>query len=120
MGRDRGDWIFWTPRVLAILFVLYLSMFALDFFENPGSGFLGVVLSLFVHFGPVFVLVVFLILSWKWEMVGAIGFALIALFYMISFFASFEWIIFFWMLQGAGPAVLIAILFFVGWKRKRR
>ncbi len=68
----------WLPRVLCILAILLISMFALDsfsqertFWQNLGA--------LLMHLIPSFVLIALLIIAWKWELIGGITFATIGL-----------------------------------------
>ena len=68
----------WTPRIICILAILLVSMFALDAFESDQSiwqqisGFL-------IHLIPTYILVAFLIVAWKWELIGGVLFSLIGL-----------------------------------------
>ena len=42
-----NKFIFWTPRILAILFILFLALFSLDVFDG-NYGFWGTILGLFI------------------------------------------------------------------------
>jgi hypothetical protein len=127
MKKKRGDkFIFWTPRILAILFLLFLAMFSLDVFGN-GYTFWQTVLGLFMHNIPVFILLAALIISWKKnEVVGGIAFILFGIWYMarlaISMFMNppFQWYFLSWSLLVAGPAFLVGILFLIGWCRNKK
>ena len=68
----------WTPRIICILAILFVSMFALDAFE-PGLSIWQQIGGFLIHLIPSFVLLTFLIISWKWEYVGGILFAIIGL-----------------------------------------
>ena len=96
-----NKFIFWAPRIISILFILFLSLFSLDVFEGD-YGFWGTIFGLIMHNIPVFILTILLIISWKHELVGAITFAVAGLFY-IGFLLSdavinskFEWYMFSW------------------------
>ncbi len=118
--RKVGKWLFWTPRILAILFILFLAMFSLDIFEG-NYGFWGTILGLFMHNIPALILLIVLIISWKHEIVGGIAFILAGLLYIASLLMKgFEIYMLLWVLQIAGPAFLVGILFLVGWKQKRK
>jgi hypothetical protein len=70
--------IHWTPRILCMLAILFVSMFALDSFDPAYS--LGHQLVAFLrHMIPSFILVVFLVIAWKWELIGGIILLAIAL-----------------------------------------
>ena len=61
----------WTPRILCICGILFISLFALDAFEEnltiweQISGFL-------IHLIPSFILLGILLVAWKWEKIGGI------------------------------------------------
>lgn len=124
-NKKIKKWIYWTPRVLAILFILFLAMFSLDIFEG-NYGFWGTILGLFMHNIPSLVLLAVLLISWKYEIVGGIVFILAGLLYtgmsIIRLIMSnpHEWYMLSWSLQIAGPAFLIGILFLVNWRRKKK
>lgn len=117
--------IYWTPRVLGILFVLFLMMFSLDIFDG-NYGFWGTVVGLFMHNLPAIILAVLLWLSWKREIIGAITFIAAGLLYvgliMISGLASgrFEWYMLSYSFIIAGPAILVGVLFLLGWLKKKK
>ena len=58
--------LFWTPRALSILFIAFLSMFALDVF-GEGLSFWQTLLALTMHLIPSFILIAALVLAWRWE-----------------------------------------------------
>jgi hypothetical protein len=68
----------WTPRILCILAILFVSMFALDSFDSrltlwqQISGFL-------IHLIPTYILIIFLVVAWKWELIGGIILAILGL-----------------------------------------
>ncbi len=68
----------WAPRVLCILAILFVSLFALDSFQEGLSIWqqLGIFL---MHLIPSFVLIVLLLIAWKWEKIGGIIFMIIGI-----------------------------------------
>ena len=70
--------LFWTPRVICIAFAIFLSLFALDVF-NEGYGFGKTLLALLIHLVPVYIVLLVLAIAWRWEWIGAAGFAGLAL-----------------------------------------
>lgn len=68
----------WTPRVLCILAILFISMFALDAFEG-NAGFWQKIGDFLIHLIPTYVLIAALIVAWKWELIGGIIYCLIGL-----------------------------------------
>jgi hypothetical protein len=77
MNASTKRVIFWAPRVLCILFAMFLSMFALDEF-NEGYGFGETILALLIHLFPTFIVAISLVIAWRWEWVGAILFIALA------------------------------------------
>ena len=68
--------IHWLPRIICILAILFISMFAMDTF-GPEKTIWQQLGDLSVHIIPSFLLIAFLVLAWKWEFVGGIIFTLI-------------------------------------------
>jgi hypothetical protein len=120
MKKKISRWIYWTPRIFSILFLLFLALFSLDIFDG-NYGFWVTLLGLFMHNIPVFILAILLWISWKHEIVGAITFFLAGLAYIAMLFMNpkFEWYMISWSITIAGPAFLIGILFFMNWYKKR-
>jgi len=104
--------LFWAPRALSIAFALFLSMFALDVF-GEGYGFWNTLLALAIHLIPTAILILALMLAWRWEWIGALLFAAAGALYVASAFSHPDWI-----LMIAGPLFLIAALFLVNWIKR--
>lgn len=118
MRGNQSKFIYWTPRVLAILFILFLMLFSLDVFD-AASGPREIALGLLIHNIPTLILLMALIISWKYEIVGGIAFILAGLLYIVFMKTGnqFEWMILSFLMI-AVPAFLIGILFLIGWRRK--
>lgn len=113
--------IYWMPRVLAILFTLFIMMFSLDVFEETSS-FIDQMIGFFMHNLPAFGIILIIVLAWKKDIIGMIGFALIAigLFLMVMSSMAPEGsavnpAVFFI----SGPALLISLLYGLSWKLNR-
>ena len=119
MPKKTGKFIYWTPRILSIVFLLFMAMFSLDIFDS-GYTFWGTILGLFMHNIPVFILAVVLWISWKHEIVGGIAFILAGLLYILSALirTEFHWYVISWILTIAGPAFFIGVLFLIGASRR--
>jgi len=68
----------WLPRILCILAILFISLFAADAFK-PGFTIWQQLGAFFLHLIPSFILLAFLIVAWKWELIGGIIFMVIGL-----------------------------------------
>lgn len=121
MIKKVNKFIYWTPRILGIIFILFLTMFSLDIFQ-PGLTAWQIAIGLFMHNIPALILLIILIISWKYEIVGGIVFILAGLFYFFSLTksSSFEWYMSVWFLIISGPAFIIGILFFINWFKKKK
>jgi len=69
---------YWLPRVICILAILFVSLFALDAFE-PGLTIWEQLGAFLIHLIPSFVLLALLIVAWKWEYIGGVIFVIIGL-----------------------------------------
>lgn len=120
MEKKINKFIYWTPRILSIIFICFLALFSLDVF-SPGLSFWQIAIGLFMHNIPALVLLVVLLISWKHEIAGGIAFILAGLLYIFSLVINpqLEWYMLFWSLQISGPAFLIGILFTIGWFKKK-
>jgi len=103
--------VFWTPRIICLLFAGFISLFALDVFAE-NHGFWPTLLALSVHLIPTAILLVILATSWRWEWVGALIFPALGLFYIINFWGRFRWPTYAII---AGPLFLLGALFLAGW-----
>lgn len=112
--------LFWAPRALSIVFVAFLSLFAMDVFSEH-LGLWRTALALTMHLIPSFVLIAALILAWRWEWIGAALYAAAGLLYVV-WVASMSRPVppamrLIWALCIAGPAFLIAGLFLANWMK---
>lgn len=75
--------LFWTPRILSVLFIAFISMFALDVFSEPQW-----VQALLIHLIPSFILIILTVVAWKKAYLGGILYIIFGLFILI--FTNFE------------------------------
>ena len=120
MKRSISKIIFWMPRVLAIFFIAFLSLFSLDIFDE-NRGFWMTILGLLMHNIPSLILIIVLIISWNYEIIGGVAFILAGLLYIVLIFMNpvFNWYMLFWSMIIAGPAFLIGILFLLNWSKRK-
>jgi len=119
-----NKFIFWTPRVLSILFIIFLALMSLDVLEG-NYGFWRTILGLFMHNIPAIILLIVLIVSWKYEIIGGISFILAGILYtsmiLINIIKTgFEWYYLLWAMQISGIAFLIGFLFLINWEKKKK
>jgi len=80
MSNKQIKILFWLPRILAILFIAFVSLFALDVFEQKQW-----FLALIMHLIPSYILIIFTIIAWKKEKIGGILFIIGGLAILIFF-----------------------------------
>ena len=68
----------WLPRIICILAILFVSLFAADAF-TPELTVWQQIGAFVMHLIPSFILLAFLIVAWKWEYIGGIIFIIIGL-----------------------------------------
>ncbi len=107
--------LFWTPRVLCILFAGFVSLFALDVF-GEGYGFWETILALLIHLVPTYVILILLAIAWRWEWVGAILFGVLGVWYILMTRGRVPWTAY---LAMSGPLFLIGVLFLLNWVYRR-
>jgi len=68
----------WLPRMICIIAILFVSLFAADAFA-PELSIWQQLGAFIMHLIPSFILLAFLIVAWKWELIGGIIFMIIGL-----------------------------------------
>ncbi|PIY97207.1 MAG: hypothetical protein COY66_00745 [Candidatus Kerfeldbacteria bacterium CG_4_10_14_0_8_um_filter_42_10] len=120
MKNNISKSLYWTPRILSIIFICFLALMSLDVFDS-GLNFWQTAGALFMHILPALILLIILIISWKREIVGGVGFILAGLVYIALLMRNqFEWYMLSWAIQISGVAFLTGILFLVGWFKKKK
>lgn len=115
MRKPLQRLLFWTPRILCLLFATFLSVFALDVFDE-GYGFWKTILALLVHLIPTWIILIVLAFSWRREWVGAILFTALGVLYPVLFWGRFVWYVYLLM---SGPLFAVGGLFLVNWLLRR-
>jgi len=96
-----------AARLLAILFIVFISLFALDAFEQ-GHPFWQNLLGFLIHLVPSYILIIITFFAWRWPSIGGWFFWLLALIYLYFFTPVFSWVAF---LTIPGSLFLIGLLF---------
>ena len=115
----------WLPRILCILAILFISLFAADAFA-PGLTIWQQLGAFFIHLIPSFILLAFLILAWKWELIGGIIFMVIGLafspfIFMLNYNRNHSiWLSLVIILTITIPFVVVGILFLISHRLKKK
>jgi hypothetical protein len=115
MRSQMKRFLFWSPRLLCILFAVFVSVFALDVF-GQGYGFWKTILALSMHMIPTAIIILFLAISWRWEWVGGVLYIALGILYIVMFRGRFPWSVYVVM---SGPLFLVGILFLIYWRYKK-
>ena len=117
--KKRNQVVHWLPRIICILAILFISIFAADAFDQGLS-------AVLIHLIPSFVLLAFLIVAWKWEYIGGIIFILIGLgftpfVFMLNYNRNHSiWLSLNTILVITFPFIVVGILFIVSHLLKRK
>ena len=106
--------LLWIPRVLGIGLALFLAVFALDAF-GPDKTFIQALPGFVVHLVPAFAVLTLVLLSWRWELVGAI--TLIGLSLAYAYWARHHLS---WILGISGPLLIVGLFFLLSWTQRTR
>lgn len=107
LNKLNPKFLYWSPRGLAILYILFLAIFALDVFI-PNQTLSYYLVAFFMHLIPNFILLILLLISWKNEKLGSLLFLLsyvILLIWSRSLF-GIQTLLF-------SPLLIISLLFFL-------
>lgn len=124
MGEKTNSFVFWTPRIISIIFILFMVLMSLDVFDG-NVGFWKTLLGFFIHNIPAIILSLLLILSWRDGFLASIGFFTFGILYIILilsniFSTGFRAIYLSWILTISGFAFLIGFLFLIGKRNKKQ
>ena len=117
--------IYWLPRIICILAISFISIFALDAFD-PNLTIWKQIQGFAMHLIPSFVLLLILLIAWKWELVGGIMFLLIGigltpLIYMHNYRMNGSVGTSLWIITTITfPFILVGILFILGHLKNRK
>ena len=116
MKNKNKKLLVWSPRIICILFAIFISLFALDVFDEAG-GFWQTTIALLVHLIPTAIIIFILILSWrKYPLVGALSYIILGLVYVIMAWGKFHWSVYAVI---SGPLFIVGILYFFNWRFRK-
>lgn len=84
-------------RVIAILYILFITLFSFDVFSERHTGF-ELLLALFVHLAPSILVTLVLTIAWKQEKLGGFLYMIIAIFTII-FFKTYQDVVVFTLIS---------------------
>ncbi|MCE1253752.1 MAG: hypothetical protein LWX83_09415 [Anaerolineae bacterium] len=116
MKTNLSRVLYWTPRILSILFILFISLFALDVFNegyDPWQTFVG----LTIHLIPSYILIAAAIIAWRWEPAGVVVYALMTGVYPLMVGSRAHWSVYLIM---SGIPLLLAVLYLLDWMVRTR
>jgi len=103
--------LFWTPRVLGILFAVFLGMSAMDDLSG-GNDFWKSMSALFVHLMPACAMFVALAIAWRWALLGSILYGASAVCFV---YWSWSLVPLAEQLSISGPLAAASVLFLLNW-----
>jgi hypothetical protein len=117
MKGSKYQLLYWTPRVLGILIAIFVSLFALDVF-GEGYNFSETIAALAMHLIPTLVIIITLLIAWRWDRLGGFLFIALGVLYILLFWDPTHWSAY---LLISGPLFLVGILFLLnGYNRGSR
>ncbi|HUB19176.1 MAG TPA: hypothetical protein VL990_11125 [Acidobacteriaceae bacterium] len=118
MSHSAARLLYWSPRIVTLAFAIFLSLFALESFQEA-HGFWHLALAFAVNLVPALIVVVVLLAAWRWEWMGAVAFAGLAVWYSWSMLHRHHltWPIFMGI---PFPLLAIAGLFLANWFERAR
>jgi len=114
MKTSTKRFLFWTPRILGLLFAGLISLFALDVFEQ-NQGFWNTTLALLLHLIPTAILLILLAVSWRWEWIAGLAFPALGAYYLVAFWGRFHWSAYAII---SGSLFLLGCLFLLSWTKR--
>ncbi|MFH1211278.1 MAG: hypothetical protein V1645_05195 [archaeon] len=120
--KRSGRFLFWAPRVLAVLFIVFLTLFSFDVFDDGFS--LLALAGFFIHSIPSIVLSAFLWFFWKKD--KAAGITFIILWFLLAVFITVPRSLFVGditiepvALILPSPLLVVGVLFLVNYYRQK-
>ncbi len=107
--------LLWAPRMLLIVFALFLVIFSLDVFEE-GKGAMEIGVAFVVHNIPSMIVGLVVFAAWRREWIGLVACLVLAVAWIVWALGRFPLAVYFIM---TGPLFLIAALYAVNWHLRR-
>ena len=117
--------LYWTPRIIYIIAILFVSLFALDAFD-PKLTIWEQIGGFLIHLIPSFILLGLLFVAWKYELIGGIILIVLGLIFSIIVFRhNYGMNQSFWMSLGViaaitFPFIIAGVLFVIHHLKSRK
>lgn len=82
--KGRNKKLYWAPRIVAIVFIGFISLFSLDVFSGEGS-LIEMLGGFVIHLIPSIIMLFFLAIAWSHDRVGGVLFLTLAAIFFIQF-----------------------------------
>lgn len=102
-----GKFILWAPRVISVILIFFISLFAFDGFV-PGATRMNNSLSLLIGLLPAAILALSLVLAWFFKLAGGITFVILGIAMTLFFHTPHDEISF---LRLSLPVLIVGLLF---------
>jgi hypothetical protein len=102
----------WLPRIIALAFIVFISLFALDAFDGQSAWYMQL-LAFLIHLVPTYVLIAAYLVARKWPVIGGWIFIAIAVFFTFFFHAYREILT---LLLVVLPFAVVGVLYIVSAK----
>jgi len=112
MKKKRKNKWFWLPRIIAVAFIVFITLFALDVFSE-GYSFWVAIGAFLIHLVPTYFLLAAYLIARKNPKIGAYIYIGIAIIFTIWFNTYREFITFILL---SLPLLILGILFYLDYK----
>jgi len=117
--------IYLLPRIICILAIIFISIFALDAFDQDLTVWQQIQ-GFAMHLIPSFILLLILLIAWKWELIGGVIFLIIGLALSpVIYIHNYQMNGSVWMSLGiismiTLPFILVGVLFLLSHRNSRK
>ncbi len=112
MMKTSRKILLWAPRLVLIVFALFLVIFSFDVF-GEGKGSMEIGTAFVAHNIPTLIFGLVVFVAWRREWVGVLSCIVLAVAYIVWFWGRFPLAVYFIM---TGPLFIVAAMYAVNWK----
>lgn len=113
MTNMLSNALYWAPRVVCLLYIGFISLFALDVF-NCENNLAQTFVALAMHLIPSALIFLALVIAWRWELAGSLLFDVLAVGWFIYVGDLGKSLII------TAPLLVISSLFIADWVYQRK